>query len=61
MIQNAENVVPNATIAVESKQNQRGARERPNSRMPKKLASKAKVVKVSLREKRSLDRSRHPR
>jgi hypothetical protein len=29
--------------------------------MPKKLASKAKVVKVSLREKRSLDRSRHPR
>src|SRR5438477_12754414 len=47
MIQKAESVVPSATIAVENKYNQGGTRGRPNSRIPKKLASRKKAVKVS--------------
>src|SRR3979411_1553183 len=37
MIQNAENVVPRATIAVENKKNHGGTRLRPKQRRPKKL------------------------
>src|SRR6202171_1670022 len=47
MIQNAENVVPSATIAVENKENHVGTRLRPKMRTPKKLASSMKAVKVS--------------
>src|SRR5258705_13863643 len=47
MIQNAENVVPSATIAVENKKNQGGTRLRPKMRTPKNVASSMKAVKVS--------------
>ncbi len=47
MIQKADNTVPNATMAVENRYNQGGTRERPNNRMPKKLASSVKAVNVS--------------
>src|SRR5260370_22380073 len=47
MIQNAENVVPSATIAVENRWNHGGTRLRPKMRTPKKLASSMKAVKVS--------------
>src|SRR5260370_39334955 len=47
MIQNAEIVVPSATMAVETKYNHGGTRLRPKMRTPKKLASSMKAQNVS--------------
>jgi len=47
MIQNAENVVPSATIGGREQIDHGGTRLRPKMRTPKKLASSMKAVKVS--------------
>ena len=47
MIQNADTVVPNATRKVASVCTRLLTRERPNSMMPRKVASRKKAVSTS--------------
>jgi hypothetical protein len=46
-IQNADSNVPPATISAETKCAQRGTSLRPNSRMPRKLASRKNAISAS--------------